>query len=158
MPACGAGAARRPEPGGARGPGDEEDVIRAPVGKIAEFWVGEAPVEHGLVDDDVGRQARDEGLRPAHHVVDIAAALELAELGDDVGHCPGMEANGGWLDLDPTNDLVPAIDHVTLAYGRDYGDVTPLRGVIRGGGGHELSVHVTVMPWDEAPAQLDLPR
>lgn len=73
-------------------------------------------------------------------------------------HCPGIEANAGWLDLDPTNDLIPAVDHVTLAYGRDYGDVTPLRGVIRGGGGHELSVHVTVMPWDEAPAQLGLPQ
>lgn len=73
-------------------------------------------------------------------------------------HCPGLPDNGGWLDLDPTNDLIPAAGHVALAYGRDYGDVTPLRGVIRGGGGHELSVHVTVMPWNEAPAQLDLPR
>ena len=72
-------------------------------------------------------------------------------------HCPGIEANGGWLDLDPTNDLIPATDHVTLAHGRDYGDVTPLRGVIRGGGGHELTVHVTVMPWDEVPDELDLP-
>lgn len=69
-------------------------------------------------------------------------------------HCPGLAANGGWLDLDPTNDLIPATEHVTLAYGRDYGDVTPLRGVIRGGGGHELTVHVTVMPWDEAPEGL----
>jgi transglutaminase-like putative cysteine protease len=69
-------------------------------------------------------------------------------------HCPGLATNGGWLDLDPTNDLIPAADHVTLAYGRDYGDVTPLRGVIRGGGGHELAVHVTVMPWDEAPETL----
>lgn len=73
-------------------------------------------------------------------------------------HCPGLQDNGGWLDLDPTNDLIPSTEHVTLAYGRDYGDVTPLRGVIRGGGGHELSVQVTVMPWDEAPAQLGLPR
>jgi transglutaminase-like putative cysteine protease len=59
-------------------------------------------------------------------------------------YCPELEANGGWLDLDPTNDLVPGLGHVTLALGRDYGDVTPLRGVIRGGGEHELSVAVSV--------------
>ena len=55
---------------------------------------------------------------------------------------PGVPADG-WLDLDPTNDLVPASGHVRLAVGRDYGDVAPLRGVIRGGGHHRLSVGVT---------------
>jgi transglutaminase-like putative cysteine protease len=49
----------------------------------------------------------------------------------------------GWLDLDPTNDLVPGVEHVRLAIGRDFGDVTPLRGVIRGGGAHTLKVGVT---------------
>jgi transglutaminase-like putative cysteine protease len=56
---------------------------------------------------------------------------------------PGVPADG-WLDLDPTNDVVPATGHVRVAVGRDFGDVTPLRGVIRGGGGrHTLSVGVT---------------
>ena len=55
---------------------------------------------------------------------------------------PGVPADG-WLDLDPTNDLVPASGHVRLAVGRDYGDVAPLRGVIRGGGHHRLTVGVT---------------
>jgi transglutaminase-like putative cysteine protease len=59
-------------------------------------------------------------------------------------YCPGIEANGGWLDLDPTNDLIPGLAHVTLAIGRDFGDVSPLRGVIRGGGSHTLSVGVSV--------------
>jgi len=72
-------------------------------------------------------------------------------------HCPGLPGNGGWLDLDPTNDLVPGLGHVILAYGRDYGDVTPMRGVIRGGGGHALAVRVTVAPWDELPAGLEVP-
>jgi len=54
---------------------------------------------------------------------------------------PGMPADG-WLDLDPTNDMVPDTGHVRLAVGRDYGDVTPLRGVIRGGGRHTLAVEV----------------
>jgi transglutaminase-like putative cysteine protease len=55
---------------------------------------------------------------------------------------PGVPADG-WLDLDPTNDQVPALDHVRVAVGRDYGDVAPLRGVIRGGGAHRLTVGVT---------------
>jgi transglutaminase-like putative cysteine protease len=50
----------------------------------------------------------------------------------------------GWLDLDATNDVIPGRNHVTVAIGRDYGDVAPLRGVIRGGGEHELSVAVRV--------------
>jgi transglutaminase-like putative cysteine protease len=57
-------------------------------------------------------------------------------------HTPGVPADG-WLDLDPTNDLVPAAGHVRVAVGRDFGDVTPLRGVIRGGGSHTLTVAVT---------------
>ena len=59
--------------------------------------------------------------------------------------CPDTPGVGGdgWLDLDPTNDLVPGTGHVRLAVGRDFGDVTPLRGVIRGGGRHRLSVGVS---------------
>ena len=50
----------------------------------------------------------------------------------------------GWVDLDPTNNLVPGERHITLAWGRDYGDVTPVKGVVMGGGRHELSVTVDV--------------
>jgi transglutaminase-like putative cysteine protease len=53
-------------------------------------------------------------------------------------------ADGSWLDLDPTNDVVPTDRHIVLAEGRDFGDVTPMRGVILGGGRHELSVGVDV--------------
>jgi transglutaminase-like putative cysteine protease len=48
----------------------------------------------------------------------------------------------GWIDLDPTNNLVVREEHVVLGSGRDYGDVSPLRGVILGGGSHALSVSV----------------
>jgi transglutaminase-like putative cysteine protease len=51
-----------------------------------------------------------------------------------------------WVDLDPTNDLVPTDRHVTLAWGRDYGDVSPIRGVILGGGEHASRVGVEVVP------------
>ena len=50
----------------------------------------------------------------------------------------------GWLELDPTNDRVVTDEHVAVAYGRDFSDVTPLRGVILGGGSHSLKVAVSV--------------
>lgn len=56
----------------------------------------------------------------------------------------------GWLDLDPTNNVHVGTDHVTVAWGRDFGDVSPLRGVILGGGTHDLSVSVTVEPLEAA--------
>ena len=52
----------------------------------------------------------------------------------------------GWVDLDPTNDVRPGLRHITLAWGRDYGDVSPLRGVMVGGGAHVLHVGVSVVP------------
>ncbi len=53
---------------------------------------------------------------------------------------PGL----GWIDLDPTNNQVPQQQYVTTAVGRDYQDVTPLRGVFYGGGAHKLTVAVDV--------------
>ena len=50
----------------------------------------------------------------------------------------------GWVNLDPTNNLIPGERHITLAWGRDYGDVTPVKGVVMGGGRHELAVVVNV--------------
>jgi transglutaminase-like putative cysteine protease len=50
----------------------------------------------------------------------------------------------GWVDFDPTNGVRAGVDHITLAWGRDFGDVSPLRGVIIGGGSHKLDVRVTV--------------
>lgn len=69
-------------------------------------------------------------------------------------YCP----QAGWLDFDPTNDCVAGESHVTLAYGRDYSDVPPLRGVIRGGGSHELTVAVTVTPLGEAVTVAPVPQ
>jgi transglutaminase-like putative cysteine protease len=50
----------------------------------------------------------------------------------------------GWTEFDPTNGCFAGTDHVAVAWGRDFGDVSPLRGVILGGGQHQLSVTVTV--------------
>jgi transglutaminase-like putative cysteine protease len=49
-------------------------------------------------------------------------------------YCPPL----GWVDLDPTNALCVTTGHVTLAWGRDFGDVSPLRGVVGDGGDHEV--------------------
>ena len=50
----------------------------------------------------------------------------------------------GWVECDPTNNLIVNDEHIAVAYGRDFSDVTPLRGVILGGGQHGLSVAVSV--------------
>lgn len=69
-------------------------------------------------------------------------------IGADASHawlsvfCPSF----GWLDLDPTNNQLAKARHVTLAWGRDYGDVCPVKGVLIGGGHHTLSVAVDVTP------------
>ncbi|MFO0935538.1 MAG: transglutaminase family protein [Gemmataceae bacterium] len=52
----------------------------------------------------------------------------------------------GWIDLDQTNNQIPAENHILLAWGRDYDDVSPLKGVILGGGQHVVKVAVDVVP------------
>lgn len=85
-------------------------------------------------------------------------------VGSDASHAwisiyvPDGPPDQRWLDLDPTNDRdgwgSPGEDYVTLAIGRDFADVSPMRGVIHGGAHHTLSVAVTVEPLDTiAPAQ-----
>ena len=51
----------------------------------------------------------------------------------------------GWVQFDPTNNCIPSTRHIITAWGRDYSDVSPLRGVIFGGGEHELDVNVDVL-------------
>lgn len=69
-------------------------------------------------------------------------------VGADASHawcsawCPGF----GWVDFDPTNNCIPTDGHITLAWGRDYSDVSPIRGVLLGGAKHTLKVGVDVMP------------
>ena len=58
----------------------------------------------------------------------------------------------GWAQFDPTNDVVPSDGHVIIGWGRDYGDVTPLKGITLGGGDETISVDVRVRPLVESPA------
>jgi transglutaminase-like putative cysteine protease len=52
----------------------------------------------------------------------------------------------GWIDFDPTNDVLPNLEHITIGWGRDYGDVSPINGFIVGGGDHGIEVAVDVRP------------
>jgi transglutaminase-like putative cysteine protease len=67
-------------------------------------------------------------------------------VGADASHawfsvfCPST----GWQDFDPTNNVLPAEEHITIAFGRDYSDVSPVSGVITGGGAHRVKVSVDV--------------
>jgi transglutaminase-like putative cysteine protease len=67
-------------------------------------------------------------------------------VGADASHawfsvfCP----KSGWVDFDPTNNCLPGEEHITVAYGRDFGDVSPVAGILTGGGEHEVKVSVDV--------------
>jgi transglutaminase-like putative cysteine protease len=67
-------------------------------------------------------------------------------VGADASHAwmsvfiPGL----GWVDFDPTNNQIPTHQHITVAWGRDYSDIAPLKGVIHSSRPHKLFVGVTV--------------
>jgi len=79
-----------------------------------------------------------------------ALFVEFTErlVGADASHawlsvwCPEF----GWVDFDPTNDVMPEYEHITVGWGRDYGDVSPVMGFIVGGGSHDVLVSVDVAP------------
>lgn len=72
-------------------------------------------------------------------------------VGADASHawfrifCPGI----GWLDFDPTNNVQPGEEHIIVAFGRDFGDVSPVAGILTGGGRHVVKVAVDVEPLGE---------
>lgn len=109
------------------------------------------------------------GLRQMGHAARYVSGYLLTQpapgqprlMGADASHAwvalyvPGLDdhASGGWLHLDPTNARhgwgSPGVDYVELAHGRDFDDVSPLRGVLRGGDGSLPKVSVTVLPHHE---------
>jgi transglutaminase-like putative cysteine protease len=78
----------------------------------------------------------------------VAPPGKVKLIGADASHawysvyCP----HTGWVDFDPTNDMLPADEHVTIGVGRDFSDVSPLSGILTGGGEHEVSVAVDMVP------------
>ena len=90
----------------------------------------------------------------------VSGYLKSGSIGAEASHAwVGVFIPGhGWVDLDPTNDVVVATSHVTLAWGRDYGDVTPVKGITMGGGEHTIEVEVRVDPLASVPVPAEVRR
>lgn len=82
------------------------------------------------------------------YILTHPAAGKPRLIGADASHawvsvyCPRL----GWVDFDPTNRCLVQHEHITLGWGRDFSDITPMRGIVLGGGQQELDVQVTVTP------------
>lgn len=76
-------------------------------------------------------------------------------IGADASHAwvSAFAGDAGWIDLDPTNNMTPGTDHITVAWGRDYADVAPIQGVFVGGGYTSLHVSVDVMLANDSPGE-----
>jgi transglutaminase-like putative cysteine protease len=115
------------------------DVLRARRGVCQDF----AQVQIGCLRS-LGLAAR----YVSGYLVTHPPPGEPRLVGADASHawvsvyCPGY----GWLDADPTNNVRPAERHITVALGRDYSDVSPIKGVCLGGGQHTMQVAVDVVP------------
>lgn len=88
-------------------------------------------------------------LHTRHTLAGLQGNQAIHPIGSDASHAwislyvPDI----GWVDLDPTNDTIPSVEHVTIAWGRDYDDVSPMKGVMIGGGEHTIHVEVNVTPY-----------
>jgi transglutaminase-like putative cysteine protease len=104
-----------------------QDFAQVMIGCLRSLGLPARYVSGYLRNDPPPGQARLIGADASHAWVSV--------------YCPGS----GWIDLDPTNDVLADMDHVTLAIGRDYSDVSLLRGMILGGGAHRVDVGVSVL-------------
>lgn len=92
---------------------------------------------------------RSQGLAARYvsgYIENLPPPGEQKMVGADVSHAwfSVFVPDFGWMDFDPTNNQVPRDQHITTAWGRDYADVTPLKGVIFGGRHHAMKVSVEV--------------
>jgi len=80
----------------------------------------------------------------------VPAPGQARLVGADASHawCATWSPGAGWVDFDPTNNCVPSDGHITVAFGRDYTDVSPIHGVLLGGARHTLETGVDVEPMD----------
>ena len=104
-----------------------QDFAHVQIGCLRALGLAARYVSGYLVTQLPPGQARLAGADASHAWVSV--------------YCPGH----GWIDTDPTNNVLPADRHITVAYGRDYSDVTPIKGVFFGGGEHRMQVVVTVV-------------
>ena len=109
-----------------------QDFAHVMIGALRSLGLAARYVSGYLLTEPPPGQPRLQGADASHAWLAVALPRE--------GAAPD------WLELDPTNDCEAGHAHVRLAVGRDYGDVTPLRGVIRGGASHRLEVRVETRP------------
>lgn len=109
-----------------------QDFAHLAVGVLRSYGLAARYVSGYLLTQPPAGQARLVGADASHAWVSVWV--------------PGW----GWLDFDPTNNLFPNEEHIVVSWGRDYSDVSPLRGVIWGGGKHRISIGVDVVPLTEA--------
>ncbi len=120
---------------------------------LAEVFAGKAGVCQDFAHVQIAA-LRAHGLAAGYvsgYIRTIRSKDEIALRGADASHAWVAVWCGeaaGWVHLDPTNDLVVSEDHVAVAWGRDFSDVSPLRGVILGGESHSYGVAVTLVPAD----------
>jgi transglutaminase-like putative cysteine protease len=122
-----------------------QDFAHIMIACLRAFGLPARYVSGYLLTHPAPGQARLVGSDASHAWVSVYLP-DLPERSDTTTGC----ASTRWCDFDPTNNLdgwgTPGEDYVTLALGRDYADVSPIRGVIHGGANHILSVGVTVEP------------
>ena len=98
-------------------------------------------------------QPRLIGADASHAWVEVyLPPVRAADAADEDGADGSGGQGGEWIGFCPTNGRQPGEDYVKLAVGRDFADVSPMRGILHGGAGHALDVGVTVMPFDEMSA------
>jgi transglutaminase-like putative cysteine protease len=120
---------------------------------LADVFAGRAGVCQDFAHVEIAA-LRAHGLAARYvsgYIRTVHSKDEIALRGADASHAwiaVWCGAEAGWVHLDPTNDLVAKEDHVVVAWGRDFGDVSPLRGVILGGDSHSYGVAVTLVPAD----------
>jgi len=157
-----------------RGVLDVADCLMAKVHAEFTYAPGETEIATPLLE--VFRTRRGVCQDYAHFMIACLRSAGLAaryvsgylrthtpEQPDTASHLLGADASHawvavfappfGWVEFDPTNNLRVRQEHVALAWGRDFGDVSPLRGVILGGGSHTLAVRVQVRPLPVPPAE-----
>ncbi len=110
-----------------------QDYAHVMIGALRSLGLAARYVSGYLLTEPAPGQPRLQGADASHAWVAVALPREDGGAPD-------------WLELDPTNACAAGTGHVRVAIGRDYGDVTPLRGVIRGGGAHPLAVAVSTRP------------
>jgi transglutaminase-like putative cysteine protease len=121
-----------------------QDFSHILLGALRALGLAARYVSGYLLTDAPPGQARLQGADASHAWV----ALWCPHTQEQDQDQDKKGGEGHWLPLDPTNNCVPGNRHVRLAHGRDYDDVSPLRGVIRGGGSHEVMVSVTTSEVD----------